>query len=167
MMISFPGSLIPMLTPVVSFLRTLPLPSTHPSHSAAPVILYERELERQIFGRPGKETCGLSGNDRVFDDRQRILEWAEVNCGYFGVYDCQAFVCSNLIICVTGRVQALELSSLSSPRAQVLANPSTNGLAGKRPNRDENELREAIEESKTSLAQERVMVDLERAIRMS
>jgi exocyst complex protein 7 len=39
MMMSFPASLIPTLTPVVSFLRTLPLPSTHPSHPAAPVIL--------------------------------------------------------------------------------------------------------------------------------
>ena len=49
-------------------------------------------------------------------------------------------------------------------------NPSTNGLAGKRPNRDEEELRKAIEESKKSLAQERVTAeqrDLERAIRMS
>lgn len=49
-------------------------------------------------------------------------------------------------------------------------NPPTNGLAGKRPNRDEEELRKAIEESKKSLAQERVTAeqrDLERAIRMS
>lgn len=39
MMMSFPSSLIPTLTPVVLFLRTLPLPSTHPSHPAAPAIL--------------------------------------------------------------------------------------------------------------------------------
>jgi exocyst complex protein 7 len=36
---SFPAFLIPTLTPVVLFLRTLPLPSTHPSHPAAPAIL--------------------------------------------------------------------------------------------------------------------------------
>lgn len=50
------------------------------------------------------------------------------------------------------------------------SNPGTNGLAGKRPNRDEDELRKAIEESKKSLAQERVTAeqrDLEKAIRMS
>jgi epsin len=50
------------------------------------------------------------------------------------------------------------------------SNPGTNGLAGKRPNRDEDELRKAIEESKKTLAQERVTAeqrDLEQAIRMS
>ncbi|KAG2003723.1 hypothetical protein CC2G_004306 [Coprinopsis cinerea AmutBmut pab1-1] len=35
---SFPASLLPTLSPVVKFLRTLPLPSTHPSHPAAPTI---------------------------------------------------------------------------------------------------------------------------------
>ncbi|KAF8816737.1 exocyst complex component, exo70 subunit [Phlegmacium glaucopus] len=39
MMMSFPSSLIQTLTPVVLFLRTLPLPSTHPSHPAASAIL--------------------------------------------------------------------------------------------------------------------------------
>ena len=46
----------------------------------------------------------------------------------------------------------------------------TNGLAGKRPNRDEDELRRAIEESKKTLAQERVTAeerDLEQALRLS
>ncbi|TFK32707.1 exocyst complex component exo70 subunit [Crucibulum laeve] len=36
---TFPSSLFSTLSPVVSFLRTLPLPSTHPSHPAAPAIL--------------------------------------------------------------------------------------------------------------------------------
>ncbi|KAF9556789.1 exocyst complex component, exo70 subunit [Agrocybe pediades] len=35
---SFPSSLLPTLSPVVGFLRTLPLPSTHPSHPAAQSI---------------------------------------------------------------------------------------------------------------------------------
>lgn len=38
-MTSFPSSLLPTLSPVVKFLRTLPLPSTHPSHPAAQTIL--------------------------------------------------------------------------------------------------------------------------------
>ena len=49
-------------------------------------------------------------------------------------------------------------------------NPPINGLSGKRPNRDEDELRKAIEESKKSLAQERLTAeqrDLEQAIRIS
>ena len=39
MMSSFPSSLLPTLSPVVAFLRTLPLPSTHPSHPASGAIL--------------------------------------------------------------------------------------------------------------------------------
>jgi hypothetical protein len=35
---SFPASLLPTLSPVVKFLRTLPLPQTHPSHPAAAAI---------------------------------------------------------------------------------------------------------------------------------
>lgn len=39
MMTSFPSSLLPTLSPVVNFLRTLPLPATHPSHPASATIL--------------------------------------------------------------------------------------------------------------------------------
>ncbi|KAF8168883.1 exocyst complex component, exo70 subunit [Pholiota molesta] len=38
MISSFPSSLLPTLSPVVQFLRTLPVPSTHPSHPAAASI---------------------------------------------------------------------------------------------------------------------------------
>ncbi len=44
------------------------------------------------------------------------------------------------------------------------------GLAGKRPNRDEDELRRAIEESKKSLAQDRLTAeerDLQEALKLS
>lgn len=36
---SFPSSLLSNLSPLLSYLRSLPVPSTHPSHPAAPVIL--------------------------------------------------------------------------------------------------------------------------------
>ncbi|KAF5342487.1 hypothetical protein D9611_001411 [Ephemerocybe angulata] len=36
---AFPHSLRPAVTPIVKLLRTLPLPSTHPSHPGAPAIL--------------------------------------------------------------------------------------------------------------------------------
>lgn len=39
MLTEFPPSLMSSLIPLVSFLRTLPLPSTHPSHPAASAIL--------------------------------------------------------------------------------------------------------------------------------
>lgn len=38
MISSFPSSLLPTLSPVVHFLRTLPIPTTHPSHPAAAAI---------------------------------------------------------------------------------------------------------------------------------
>ena len=38
MISSFPSSLLPALSPVVYFLRTLPIPTTHPSHPAAAAI---------------------------------------------------------------------------------------------------------------------------------
>ncbi|KAH9475031.1 Epsin-1 [Psilocybe cubensis] len=50
------------------------------------------------------------------------------------------------------------------------ASRRTGGLAGKRPNRDEDELRRAIEESKKSLAQERLNAeerDLQQALKLS
>lgn len=37
-LIPFSASLLSQLTPLVAFLRTLPLPATHPSHPAAPAI---------------------------------------------------------------------------------------------------------------------------------
>ncbi|KAF5351049.1 hypothetical protein D9756_008179 [Leucocoprinus leucothites] len=36
---NFPSSLLSNLSPLLSYLRSLPVPSTHPSHPAAPVIL--------------------------------------------------------------------------------------------------------------------------------
>lgn len=36
---TFPSSLLSELSPIVAFLRTLPMPSTHPSHPAAASIL--------------------------------------------------------------------------------------------------------------------------------
>lgn len=50
------------------------------------------------------------------------------------------------------------------------ANANANGLVGKRPNRDEDELRQAIEESKKSLAKDRQTAedrDLQEALRLS
>ncbi|KAF8151565.1 hypothetical protein B0H34DRAFT_665053 [Crassisporium funariophilum] len=58
----------------------------------------------------------------------------------------------------------------NSHRRNNAGSGPTNGLAGKRPNRDEDELKKAIEASKKSLAQDRLTAeqrDLEQAIRMS
>ena len=58
---------------------------------------------------------------------------------------------------------------LSDDLVLVSLNPFMNGLAGKRPDHDEKELQETIEENKKSLTQERVTAeqrDLEQATRM-
>ncbi|KAF9008255.1 exocyst complex component, exo70 subunit [Cyathus striatus] len=46
---AFPSSLLSTLGPVVSFLRTLPLPSTHPSHPAAQMILLTLKEAQQGY----------------------------------------------------------------------------------------------------------------------
>ncbi|KIM35849.1 hypothetical protein M413DRAFT_449580 [Hebeloma cylindrosporum] len=49
LMTSFPSSLLPTLSPVVAFLRTLPLPSTHPSHPAAGAIFATLQEAQQGY----------------------------------------------------------------------------------------------------------------------
>ncbi|TDL27127.1 hypothetical protein BD410DRAFT_895020 [Rickenella mellea] len=51
-----PPALLNTLRPLVSFLRTLPLPATHPSHAAAPEGLhgYEGVAESEVFGNGGR-----------------------------------------------------------------------------------------------------------------
>ena len=50
-------------------------------------------------------------------------------------------------------------NEIAQGRSASGSNPSTNGLAGKRPNRDEDELREDIEEIKNLLARDRVLAE--------
>ena len=110
MMISFPASLIPTLTPVVSFLRTLPLPSTHPSHPAAPVILstLKEALKGYADMRGNWSVKCLEGQGKRLVARVEMVdpltigreftEWVELILGTSEVCDCQVIVCLNLII---------------------------------------------------------------------
>jgi len=36
-----------------------------------------------MFGRPGKEACGASRNDRFFDDREGVYRMGRVSVGNF------------------------------------------------------------------------------------
>ena len=74
-MISFPASLIPTLTLVVSFLRTLPLPSTNPSHPPGPAILSTlKEAQKGYADMRGiwNVKCLEARNDRDFDNGEGI-----------------------------------------------------------------------------------------------
>ena len=106
MMMSFPASLIPTLTPVVLFLRTLPLPSTHPSHPAAPTILSTlREAQNGYADMRGNWSVKcLEGQgkrllaraetvDSLMTGRE-FTEWVELMLGILEVCDCQVIVCS-------------------------------------------------------------------------
>jgi exocyst complex component 7 len=119
-MMSFPASLIPTLTPVVSFLRTLPLPSTHPSHPAAPVILSTlKEAQKgyaDMRGNWSVKCLEVQGKRLIIRAEviepltigREFTEWVELILGTSEVCDCLVIVYLNLIICVTGRVQTLK-----------------------------------------------------------
>ncbi|KAF8886743.1 exocyst complex component exo70 subunit [Infundibulicybe gibba] len=77
--ISFPPELLSTLRPLVVFLRTMPLPSTHPSHPAAPAIM--STLKDAQKGYADMRGHG-AGNDfgkwvelvlNVMDDEYRLL----------------------------------------------------------------------------------------------
>ena len=110
MMMSFPASLIPTLTPVVSFLRTLPLPSTHPSHTAAPVIQSTlKEAQKGYADMRGNWSVKcLEGQEKRLIIRaetvdpltigREFTEWVELILGTSEVCDGQVIICLNLII---------------------------------------------------------------------
>ena len=109
MMMSFPASLIPTLTPVVSFLRTLPLPSTHPSHSAAPVILSILKEPLKGYGdmRGNWSVKCLEGQGKRLVARAETLEplmtgrefteWVELILCTSEVCDCRVIVESHYL----------------------------------------------------------------------
>ena len=121
MMMSFPASLIPTLTPVVSFLRTLPLPSTHPSHPAAPVILSTlKEAQKgyadmrgnwsvKCLEGQGKRLVARAEMTEALTIGREFTDWAELIVGTSEVCDLSGRRRRpNLIICATGRVQTFE-----------------------------------------------------------
>jgi len=71
----FPPALFSTLQPIVAFLRTLPLPSTHPSHPAAPAILSTlKEAQRgyaDMRGSWSKKCLEVQGK-RVIDRAETL-----------------------------------------------------------------------------------------------
>lgn len=103
MIVSFPSSLIPTLTPVVLFLRTLPLPSTHPSHPAASAILSTlKEAQNGYADMRGNWSVKcLEGQGKRLVARAELTdplttgreftEWVELMLGTLEVCDRQVF----------------------------------------------------------------------------
>ncbi|KDQ53737.1 hypothetical protein JAAARDRAFT_161423 [Jaapia argillacea MUCL 33604] len=72
----FPADLLATLRPLVAFLRTLPLPSTHPSHPAAPAILSTlKEAQKGFADMRGNwaKKC-LESQGRWTVERAEILD---------------------------------------------------------------------------------------------
>ena len=67
---SFPATLLTTLRPLVAFLRSLPLPATHPTHPAAPAILATlKDAQRgyaDMRGNWGKKCLEAQGK-RIID----------------------------------------------------------------------------------------------------
>ncbi|PPQ65719.1 hypothetical protein CVT26_000336 [Gymnopilus dilepis] len=90
---SFPASLLPTLTPIVAFLRTLPLPSTHPSHPASKAIeatLRETQLGyadmrgswcARCLEAPGKRLVARADTVDALQTGRDFSDWAEVLLG--------------------------------------------------------------------------------------
>ena len=69
----FPANLKPQLTPVVTFLRTLPLPPTHPSHPAAPGIQSTLKEAQRGYA----DMRGTWGRKCLEQYAKRVVERAE------------------------------------------------------------------------------------------
>jgi len=109
MMMTSPSMLIPKLAPVVSFLRTLPLPSTQLSHPSASAILSTLNETQKCLEGQGKRFVA-----RAETIGPRSLTTGKESTGgvdlMFGGMRCRIVVCRTLIICVTGRMQVFERS---------------------------------------------------------
>jgi len=72
----FPSSLMSSLVPLVTFLRTLPLPSTHPSHPAASAILSTlKDAQRGYADMRGNwSRKALETHSRRLVDRAETLD---------------------------------------------------------------------------------------------
>ncbi|PPQ98996.1 hypothetical protein CVT24_003478 [Panaeolus cyanescens] len=93
MVSSFPSSLLPTLTPVVAFLRTLPVPATHPSHPAAPVILKTLQEAQKGYADmrgnwsvkclegPGKRLITRADSNDPLETGREFKEWVELMIG--------------------------------------------------------------------------------------
>ena len=119
MMSSFPSSLLPTLSPVVSFLRTLPLPATHPSHPAALSIFGTlKEAQKgyadmrgnwsvKCLEGQGKRLVARAESVDPLATGREFREWVELMLGTVEV----SFACVYSIYItytVTGRVQTTQ-----------------------------------------------------------
>lgn len=129
MMTSFPSSLLPTLSPVVTFLRTLPLPSTHPSHPAAGAILATLKEAQQGYAdmRGNWSVKCLEGQGKRLVVRAETVdalmtgrefrEWVELMLGTAEVCSFLLSVLPALSFSLPGRIQA-------PPRAESTFKPS-------------------------------------------
>ena len=118
MMTSFPSSLLPTLSPVVNFLRTLPVPSTHPTHPAAQVILTTlKEAQRgyadmrgnwsvKCLEGQGKRLVARAENVDPLVTGREFGEWVELILGTADVRWSRFLPCILALSVFLGGIQA-------------------------------------------------------------
>ncbi|EGO29318.1 hypothetical protein SERLADRAFT_359419 [Serpula lacrymans var. lacrymans S7.9] len=121
---TFPPSLLASLRPLVAFLRTLPLPSTHPSHPAAPGILATlKEAQRGYADMRGNwNRRGLEMHGKRVVDRAETLDGVEAGREFgrwvdhlLGVAEMEYTLLADLVPLTSGVVLASTYDTLLAP----------------------------------------------------
>ncbi|KAI6162546.1 Cullin repeat-like-containing domain protein [Pisolithus thermaeus] len=109
--VMFPPSLLASLKPLVAFLRTLPVPSTHPSHPAAQAILATlKEAQRGYADMRGTWNCKA-----LETYGKRVVDRAETLDGVVAGKEFGTWVSNLLRTAETEYSLLVDLAPLSSP----------------------------------------------------
>ncbi|EKM56316.1 uncharacterized protein PHACADRAFT_193929 [Phanerochaete carnosa HHB-10118-sp] len=106
----FPPSLKPSLVPVVTFLRRLPLPATHPSHPAAPAIQSTLREAQKGYA----DMRGSWGKKCLENYARRVVDRAETIDGVASGREFGAWVANLLSVAEEEYELLLELAPLST-----------------------------------------------------
>jgi exocyst complex protein 7 len=114
MLSSIPSSLLPTLSPLVQFLRTLPVPTTHPSHPAA-LDIFATFKDAQLgyadmrgnwsvkcLEGQGKRLVARAESVDPLTTGIEFRDWVELMLGIAEVRKCLFAACIGLMACLGG-----------------------------------------------------------------
>ncbi|KAI6028869.1 Cullin repeat-like-containing domain protein [Pisolithus orientalis] len=108
--VMFPPSLLASLKPLVAFLRTLPVPSTHPSHPASQTILATLKEAQRGYA----DMRGTWNRKALETNAKRVVDRAETLDGVVAGKEFGAWV-ANLLRTAENILLLVDLAPLSSP----------------------------------------------------
>ncbi|KAF9218254.1 hypothetical protein BS17DRAFT_791873 [Gyrodon lividus] len=109
--VMFPPSLFASLKPLIAFLRTLPLPSTHPSHPAAQIILATLKEAQRGYA----DMRGTWNRKSLETHAKRVVDRAETLDGVITGKEFGTWVDNLLRLADTEYTLLTDLAPLSSP----------------------------------------------------